>query len=157
MIQSASPQSRPVVIFAWFWSFVMDRRTTCVKIVITTGHDCGRPIGSKTQKMRSQKLYIKCRDIPQEKTFKYKVCIVILVFEMYYPSLLGMKIHVVGSTLVGVLSKIWLFKEDKRKNLMQCFFFFLQHLYSNLSHAFFQRSNKFFIFICIKYNMAYLV
>ena len=54
MIHSASPQSRPAVIVAWFWSFgtdvrtygQMDRRTLCVKIVITTGRDCGRPRGS---------------------------------------------------------------------------------------------------------------
>ena len=50
MIHSASPQSRPAVIVAWFWSFgtdvCTDGRTLCVKIVITTGRDCGRPCGS---------------------------------------------------------------------------------------------------------------
>ena len=54
MIHSASPQSRLAVIVAEFWSFVpdvrtyvrTDGRTTCVKIVITTGRDCGRPRGS---------------------------------------------------------------------------------------------------------------
>ena len=46
MIHLASPQSRPAVIVAGFWSFVPDVRTTCVKIVITTGRDCGRPRGS---------------------------------------------------------------------------------------------------------------
>ena len=50
MIHSASPQSRPAVIVAWFWSFGTDGRTDgrtlCVKIVITTGRDCGRPCGS---------------------------------------------------------------------------------------------------------------
>ena len=45
-IHSASPQSRPSVIVAWFWSFGTDGRTTCVKIVITTCRDCGRPRGS---------------------------------------------------------------------------------------------------------------
>ena len=30
-----------------FWDGRTDRRTLCVKIVITTGRDCGRPRGSK--------------------------------------------------------------------------------------------------------------
>ena len=38
------------VIFAWFWSFGTDGRTDgqtlCVKILITTGRNCGRPRGS---------------------------------------------------------------------------------------------------------------
>ena len=50
MIYSASPQSRPTVLVARFWSFGTDRRsdvrTNCVKIVITTGQDCFRPRGS---------------------------------------------------------------------------------------------------------------
>ena len=46
MIHPASPQSRPAVIVAWFWSFGTDGRTLCVKIVITTGRDSGRPRGS---------------------------------------------------------------------------------------------------------------
>ena len=46
MIHSASPQSRPAVIIAWYWRFGTDGRTLCVKIVITTGRDCGRPRGS---------------------------------------------------------------------------------------------------------------
>ena len=37
MIHSAGPQSRPTVIVARFWSFGMDGRTLCVKILITTG------------------------------------------------------------------------------------------------------------------------
>ena len=40
------PQTRPAVIVAWFWSFRTDGRTFCVKIVFTTGRDCGRPRGS---------------------------------------------------------------------------------------------------------------
>ena len=49
MIHSASPKSRLAVIAAWFWSFGTDGLTDgtlCVKIVITTGWDCGRPRGS---------------------------------------------------------------------------------------------------------------
>ena len=44
MIHSASPQSRPAVIVAWFWRFETDG--LWVKIVITTGRDYGRPRGS---------------------------------------------------------------------------------------------------------------
>ena len=52
MIHSASPQSRPVVTL--FWSILKldrrtDRRTSCLNIVITTGQDCGRPRGSKSE------------------------------------------------------------------------------------------------------------
>ena len=47
MIHSASPQSKQAVIdfevLGW-----TDGRTFCVKIVITTGRDCGRPRGSKS-------------------------------------------------------------------------------------------------------------
>ena len=61
LIHSASPQSRPAVIVAWFWSFGTDGRTDwrtlCVKRVITTGRDCGRPRGSikKYPPLRSNK------------------------------------------------------------------------------------------------------
>ena len=52
MIHSASPQSRPAVIFALFlkrWDVQTCGRTygQTAKIVITTGRDCGRPRGSK--------------------------------------------------------------------------------------------------------------
>ena len=40
MIHSASPQTKPAVIVAWFGSFGTDGRTLCVKIVITSGWDC---------------------------------------------------------------------------------------------------------------------
>ena len=58
MIHSASPQSRPAVIVAWFWSFGTDgqtdvRYTLCGKIVITTGWDCGRPRGSIIDNLQS--------------------------------------------------------------------------------------------------------
>ena len=57
MIHSASPPSRPTVIVAWFWRFGTDGqadwRTLCVKIVITTGRDCGRPRGSKNSDLTS--------------------------------------------------------------------------------------------------------
>ena len=33
MIHSASPQSRPAVIVAWFWRFATDGRTHCVTVV----------------------------------------------------------------------------------------------------------------------------
>ena len=47
MIHSASPQSRPKVIVAWFEVLGRtDRRTLCVKKLITTGRDCDRPRGS---------------------------------------------------------------------------------------------------------------
>ena len=41
MTHSASPQSQQAVIVAWFWSFGTDGRTLCVKIVTSTGQDCG--------------------------------------------------------------------------------------------------------------------
>ena len=47
MIHSASPQTGPAVIVAWFRNVEMDGRTICVKIVITTDRDCGRPLGSR--------------------------------------------------------------------------------------------------------------
>ena len=68
MIHSASPQSRPAVIVVGFWSFGTDgrtdKRTTCAKLVITSGWNCGRLVdqyffNSWTQKGHQRQLEIK--------------------------------------------------------------------------------------------------
>ena len=47
MIHSASPQSHDCRLILKFWDGrTYAGRTLCVKIVIITGRDCGRPRGS---------------------------------------------------------------------------------------------------------------
>ena len=50
MIHSASPQSRLAVIVSLDFEVLERTDTLCVKIVITTGRDCGRPPGSKNSR-----------------------------------------------------------------------------------------------------------
>ena len=55
MIHTASPQFRPAVIVAWFWSFGTDVRTLCVKIVITTAGTVVGRVDKKTLYVKNNK------------------------------------------------------------------------------------------------------
>ena len=46
MIHSASPQSRPVVILAWIWSFGTDGQTVNLRQYSDWPREWGRPRGS---------------------------------------------------------------------------------------------------------------
>ena len=123
MIHSASPQSRSAVIVGWFWSFGTDGRTLSVKIVITTGRDCGRPSRSiEDNAIKSYSIFSGLKNF-----LKYRANVSSILYQLYFLKKVKFPIHIVPIPIyilyVDSSSCFFLMFYYYKSNLEQCFLY----------------------------------